>query len=58
VKLSRLDEGDGIAAIIQLNEHGTNGNHAPDGKNGNDVPAESPKEKDDPTVANDPAADV
>jgi len=61
VKLIRLDEGDGIAAIIQLNENGPNGNHAQDVKNGIDSTIETPKEKDDPTnpaAEQDPGADV
>jgi len=58
VKLIRLDEGDGIAAIIQLNENGPNGNHPADVKNDNEPTIESPKEKDDPTADTDHIAGI
>jgi len=47
VKLIRLDEGDGIAAITQLSEYEPNGNHNPDGKNGNGNSAEASSEEND-----------
>ncbi|MBS1600004.1 MAG: DNA gyrase subunit A [Bacteroidetes bacterium] len=49
VKLIRLDEGDSIAAITQLNELEPNGNHATEAKNGNDITTDIQKEKDEST---------
>lgn len=61
VKLIRLDEGDGIAAITQLNEHepNGNGNHSADPKTGNDIPGVAPKEDPlGPETNQEPGTDV
>ncbi|PWT77722.1 MAG: DNA gyrase subunit A [Bacteroidetes bacterium] len=53
VKLIRIDEGDEIAAIIQLNENGPNGNHTNETKSATETRENSEESNVDPTSPED-----